>query len=175
MQPPTMVKDIKSFLGHAGFYKRFIKDFLKISRPLTRLLCKETKFEFDSDLAAFDTIKGALISAPIMQPPNWDLSFEIMTDARNFAVRAVMGQQKDNKLHVIYYASMTMDEAQCLYATTKKELLAIFYSFEKFKSYIVGSKVIVHTDHAALRYFWTKKYAKPCFLRWIFSSKNLTL
>ncbi|KAL0715433.1 hypothetical protein Bca4012_064755 [Brassica carinata] len=69
LQPPTSVKGIRSFLGQAGFYRRFIQDFSKIARPLTRLLCKEAQFAFDSDcLAAFHTIKGALVSAPIVQP-----------------------------------------------------------------------------------------------------------
>ena len=108
LQPPTTVKGIRSFLGHAGFYRRFIKNFSKIARPLTRLLCKDTKFEFNSDgLAAFHTIKGALISAPFVKPPNWDLPFEIMTDASDIAMGAVLGQRKDKKLHLIYYASMT--------------------------------------------------------------------
>ena len=155
-------------MGDAGFYRRFIKDFSKIARPLTRLLCKDTKFEFDSDcLAAFHTIKGALISAPIVQPPDWDLPFEMMTDASDFAVGAVLGQQKDKKLHVVCYASRTMEKAQCRYATTEKEILAIVYAFEKLRSYLVGSKVIVHTDHAALRYLLTKKDAKPRLLQWI--------
>ena len=168
MQPPASVKGIRSFLGHAGFYRTFIKDFSIIERPLSRLLCKDTKFEFDSDcLTAFHTIKGALISAPVVQPPDWDLLFEIMTDASDFAVGAVLGQRKYKKMHVIYYASMKMDEAQCRYATTEKEVLAIVYAFEKFRSYLVGSKVIVHTDHAALRYLLTKKDAKPRLLRWI--------
>ncbi|XP_048599790.1 uncharacterized protein LOC125579922 [Brassica napus] len=168
LQPPTSVRGIKSFLGHAGFYRRFIQDFSRIARPLTRLLCKETKFDFDSEcLASFHTIKGALVSAPVVQPPDWDLPFEIMTDASDFAVGAVLGQRKDKKLHVIYYASKTLDEAQCRYATTEKELLAIVYAFEKFRSYLVGSKVIVHTDHAALKYLLTKKDAKPRLLRWI--------
>ena len=168
LQPPTSVKGIRSFLGHAGFYRRFIKDFSIIVRPLTRLLCKDTKFEFDSDcLTTFHTIKGALISVPFVQPPDWDLPFEIMTDASNFAVEAVLGQRKYKKLHVIYYARRTMDEAQSRYATTEKELLAIVYAFEKCRSYLVGYKVIVHTDHAALRYLLTKKDAKPRLLRWI--------
>ncbi|KAF8085064.1 hypothetical protein N665_0683s0006 [Sinapis alba] len=168
LQPPNSVKGVQSFLGHVGFYKRFIKEFSKISRPLTRLLCKETKFEFDSDcLASFHTIKEALISAPIVQPPDWDLPFEIMTNASDFAVGAVLGQRKEKKLHVIYYASRTLDEAQCRYSTTEKELLAIVYAFQKFRSYLVGSKVVVHTDHAALRYLLTKKNAKPRLLRWI--------
>ncbi|KAF8047786.1 hypothetical protein N665_2829s0001 [Sinapis alba] len=168
LQPPNSVKGIRSFLGHARFCRRFIKDFSKISRPLTRLICKETKFDFDSDcFTAFHTIKGALISAPIVQPPDWDLPFEIMIDASDFAVGAVLGQRKDKKLHVIYYASRTLDETQCRYATTEKELLAIVYVFQKFRSYLVGSKVVVHTDHAVLRYLMTKKDAKPRLLRWI--------
>ncbi|XP_048623941.1 uncharacterized protein LOC125592655 [Brassica napus] len=124
-------------------------------------------FAKDSTGAAFHTIKGALVSAPVVQPPDWDLPFEIMTDASDFTVGAVLGQRKDKKLHVIYYASKTMDEAQCRYATTEKELLAIVFAFEKFRSYLVGSKVIVHTDHAALKYLLTKKDAKPRLLRWI--------
>ncbi|XP_048604997.1 uncharacterized protein LOC125582371 [Brassica napus] len=168
LKPRTNVKDIRSFLGHAGFYRRFIQDFSRIARQLTRLLCKEIKFDFDSEcLGAFHTVKGALVSAPVVQPPDWDLPFEIMTDASDFAVGAILGQRKDKKLHVIYYASKTMDEAQCRYATTEKELMAIVFAFEKFKSYLVGSKVIVHTDHAALKYLLTKKDAKSRLLRWI--------
>ncbi|KAF8071391.1 hypothetical protein N665_1129s0001, partial [Sinapis alba] len=143
LQPPTTLKGIRSFLGNDGFYMKFIQDFSKIARQLTRLLCKETKFDFDSDcFAAFHTIKGALISASIVQPPDWDLPFEIMTYASDFAVGAILGQQKDKKLHVIYYVSRTMDEAQCRYATTEKELLAIVYAFKKFRSYLIGSKML---------------------------------
>ncbi|CAA7018321.1 unnamed protein product [Microthlaspi erraticum] len=90
-----------------------------------------------------------------------------MCDASDYAVGAVLGQKIDKKLNVIYYASKTMDDAQCKYATTEKELLAIVFAFEKFRSYIVGSKVIVHTDHAALRHIFAKKDTKPRLLRWI--------
>ncbi|WZZ26788.1 hypothetical protein YC2023_010189 [Brassica napus] len=90
-----------------------------------------------------------------------------MCDASDYAVGAVLGQKKDKKTHVIYYASKTLDEAQMKYATTEKELLAIVYAFEKFRSYLVGSKVIVYTDHAALRHLMAKKDAKPTLLRWI--------
>ncbi|KAG7559513.1 Reverse transcriptase domain [Arabidopsis thaliana x Arabidopsis arenosa] len=139
LQPPKTVKDIRSFLGHAGFYRR--------------LLCKETEFTFDEEcLTAFKLIKEALVTAPIVQAPNWDYPFEIMCDASDYAVGAVLGQKIDKKLHVIYYVSRTMDDAQVRYATTEKELLAVVFAFEKFRSYLVGSKVIVYTDHAALRH-----------------------
>ncbi|KAG7559358.1 Ribonuclease H-like superfamily [Arabidopsis thaliana x Arabidopsis arenosa] len=168
LQPPRSVKDVRSFLGHAGFYRRFIKDFSKLARPMTRLLCKETEFDFDEEcLKAFQLIKEALISAPIVQAPNWDYPFKIMCDASDYAVGAVLGQKIDKKLHVIYYASRTMDDAQVKYATTEKELLAVVFAFEKFRSYLVGSKVIVYTDHAALRQIYAKKDTKPRILRWI--------
>ncbi|CAA7060044.1 unnamed protein product [Microthlaspi erraticum] len=132
---PKTVKDIRSFLGHAGFYRRFIKDFSKIARPLTRLLCKETDFEFDEEChKSWTLLKDALVSAPIVQAPNWDHPFEIMCDASDYAVGAVLGQKIDKKLNVIYYASKTMDDAQCKYATTEKELLAIVFAFENFEA-----------------------------------------
>ncbi|KAL0742243.1 hypothetical protein Bca4012_083756 [Brassica carinata] len=168
LPPPKTVKDIRSFLGHAGFYRRFIKDFSKTARPMTKLLCKEAAFSFDEDcLEAFKKIKGDLFSAPIVQPPDWDLPFEIMCDASDFAVGAVLGQKKDGKTHVIYYASQTLNDGQMRYATTEKEMLAIVFAFEKFRSYLVGSKAIVYTDHAALRHLLAKKDAKPRLLRWI--------
>ncbi|CAA7035240.1 unnamed protein product [Microthlaspi erraticum] len=112
-------------------------------------------------------IKTALVTAPIVQAPNWDYPFEIMCDASDYAVGAVLGQRIDKKLHVIYYPSRTMDDAQGQYATTEKELLAVFFAFEKFRSYQVGSKVTVYTDHAALKNLLAKKDTKPRLLRWI--------
>jgi len=168
LQAPDNVKAVRSFLGNAGFYRRFIKDFSKIARPMTALLCKEVKFEFTQEFYdAFQQIKLALISAPIVQPPDWDLPFEVMCDASDFAVGAVLGQRKDKKLHAIYYASRTLDDAKRNYATTEKEFLAVVFAFEKFRSYLVGLKVIVHTDHAALKYLMQNKDAKPRLLRWI--------
>ncbi|KAK1682461.1 hypothetical protein QYE76_043309 [Lolium multiflorum] len=113
MPYPRDVKGIRSVLGHAGFYRRFIKDFSKISKPLTNLLQKDK----------------ALTTAPIVEPPDWNLPFEIMCDASDFAVGAVLGQ--------------------------------------RFRSYIVDSKVTIHTDHAAIRYLMQKKDAKPRLIRWV--------
>jgi len=96
LPPPTNVKGVRSFLGHAGFYRRFIKDFSRIARSLTNLLAKDTPFNFDDDcFLAFYTLKKALVTAPIIQPPDWSLPFEIMCDASVYAIRAVPGQCKD--------------------------------------------------------------------------------
>jgi hypothetical protein len=94
--PPTDVKSLRSFLGHARYYRRFIKDFSKITKPLTHLLQKDVAFDFDEKcLAAFWTLKSALVSAPIIEPPDWSHPFEIMYDASDYAVGAVLGQRKD--------------------------------------------------------------------------------
>jgi len=155
---PVNVKSVRSFLGHAGFYRRFIKDFSKIAQPLTRLLHKDAPFVFtDECVKSFDRIKQALISAPIIQSPDWNLPFEVMCDANDYALGAVLGQRKDKVPNAIYYASKTLDDAQINYATTEKELLAIVYALDKFRAYLVGSKVIVYTDHAALKYLLANK------------------
>ncbi|CAM9000858.1 unnamed protein product [Rhodiola kirilowii] len=139
---PSTVRDIQSFLGHAGFYRRFIKDFSKKALPLSTLLQKEVPFEFTNACKeAFDDLKKALTSTPIIQTPNWELPFEIMCDASDFAVGAVLGQKIDKKACVIYYASRTLDPAQRNYSTTKKELLAVVFALEKFRSYLLGAKV----------------------------------
>ncbi|KAK4381607.1 Retrovirus-related Pol polyprotein from transposon opus [Sesamum angolense] len=125
---PTSVREIRSFLGHAGFYRRFIKDFAKIAQPLSRLLQKDANFVFGGDCQeAFDELKRALTSSPIIQPPDWSTPFEIMCDASNYAVGAVLGQ----------------------------------------KSYLLGSKIVVFSDHAALKHLLSKKESKPRLIRWI--------
>ncbi|KAK1604843.1 hypothetical protein QYE76_028516 [Lolium multiflorum] len=168
MPYPRDVKGIRSVLGHAGFYRRFIKDFSKISKPLTNLLQKDVPFVFDDDCKeAFETLKKALTTAPVVEPPDWNLPFEIMCDASDFAVGAVLGQRVDKKLNVIHYASKTLDAAQRNYATTEKELLVVVFACDKFRPYIVDSKVTIHTDHAAIRYLMTKKDAKPRLIRWV--------
>jgi hypothetical protein len=168
LPPLVNVKGICSFLGHAGFYRWFIKDFSQIARPLTNLLAKDAPFEFtDECLVAFHTLKKALVSVPIIQSPNWSLSFKIMCDTSDYAVDVVLGQTKDKKHHAIAYTSKTLTGAQLNYATTKKELLAVIFAIDMFRSYLLGAKVIIYTDHAALKYMLTKKDAKPRLIRWI--------
>ena len=111
--PPTTVKGIRSFLGYAGFYKRFIRDFSKIARPLCRLLEKDTKFNFDESCQnSFEEIKSRLVEAPIMAKPDWNREFEIMCDAIDFVIGAVLGQKAEKVFKAIYYTSKTFNEAQ---------------------------------------------------------------
>jgi hypothetical protein len=131
--PPVNIRGIRSFLGHAWFYHRFIKDFSHIARPLTNLLAKDVPFEFnDACLKSFKILKKALISAPIIQPPDWSLLFEIMCDPSDYAMGEVLGQTKDKKYHAIAYASRTLIGLQLNYTTTEKELFAIVFAIDKF-------------------------------------------
>ncbi|GKA13810.1 reverse transcriptase domain-containing protein [Tanacetum coccineum] len=136
---PTTVKGVRSFLGHAGFYRRFIQDFSNIARPMTHLLEKETPFFFlKGCIESFNTLKRKLTEAPILIAPDWDLPFELMCDASDFAIGAVLGQRKNKHFQPIHYASKTMTEDKPP-TTTEKELL----------------------------YLFAKKDAKPRLMRWI--------
>ncbi|XP_060216627.1 uncharacterized protein LOC132644089 [Lycium barbarum] len=168
LPPPISVKGVRSFLGHAGFYRRFIKDFSMIANPMCKLLEKEAKFVFDDKCQkAFEELKERLTTAPIIIAPDWSLPFELMCDASGFAIGAVLGQRHNKIMHPIYYASRTLNAAQMNYTVTEQELLAIVFAFEKFRAYLLGSKVVVYTDHAAMRYLMAKKEAKPRLIRWV--------
>ena len=137
--PPIEVKGIRSFLRHAGFYRRFIRNFSKISRPLCRLLEKDTKFVFDESCrAAFEEIKSRLVEAPIMATPDWNKEFDIVFDVSDYAMGAALGQMTDKIFRAIYYASKTFNEAQENYSTIEKQMLAMVFACEKFKPYIRG-------------------------------------
>ncbi|RVW81118.1 Retrovirus-related Pol polyprotein from transposon 17.6 [Vitis vinifera] len=115
---------------------------------------------------SFDQLKQFLTTSN-SEGPNWQLPFEVMCDASDFAIGAVLGQREDGKPYVIYYASKTLNEAQRNYTTTEKELLAVVFALDKFRAYLVGSFIIVFTDHSALKYLLTKQDAKARLIRWI--------
>jgi hypothetical protein len=165
---PTNVKGIHNFLGQARFYQKFIEIFSQIAQPLMHLLAKDALIIFTKEcIQSFHTLKETLIPAPVIQPPNWHLTFEIMCDTSDCAIGAVLGQSKYKKDYAISYTSKTLTRPQLNYATTEKELLAMVFAIKKFRSYLVSAKVIVYTDHAALKYLLTKKDAKPHLIRWI--------
>ncbi|KAD3640078.1 hypothetical protein E3N88_29301 [Mikania micrantha] len=117
---------------------------------MTHLLEKDTPFVFDEEcMKEFEFLKERLVSAPILVAADWSLPFELMCDASDQAVGATLNDAQDN------------------YTTTEKELLAVVFSFDKFRSYLVLSKTTVFTDHSALRLLFAKKDAKPRLIRWI--------
>nr|GEW55515.1 reverse transcriptase domain-containing protein [Tanacetum cinerariifolium] len=171
----TTVKGIRSFLGHAGFYRRFIKDFSKISKPMTRLLKKDTPFIFSQEcVEAFQTLKRKLTEAPILIAPDWDMPFELMCGASDFVISTVLRKRQDKYFRPIHYASKTMTKAKSNYTITEKEMLAVVYAFEKFRSYLIMNKSIVYTDHFALKYLFAKKDSKARLLRWVLLLQEFT-
>ncbi|GJZ32236.1 reverse transcriptase domain-containing protein [Tanacetum coccineum] len=135
---------------------------------MTHLLEKNTSFIFsDECIQAFEMLKKKLTEAPILIAPDWDLPFELMCDASDFAIGAVLGQRHEKHFRPIHYASKTMTEAESHYTTTEKEMLAVVYAFEKFRSYLILNKSIVYTDHSALKYLFAKKDSKARLLRWV--------
>ncbi|KAH9722992.1 hypothetical protein KPL70_006933 [Citrus sinensis] len=167
------IADIKGINPVDCIHRIHLEENAKPIREMQRRLNPNMKevdvpFIFDeSCLDAFAKLKKLLTSSPIIQPPNWDLPFEIMCDASDYAVGAVLGQRLDRVPYVIYYASMTLNDAQLNYSTTEKEMLAVVFALDKFRSYLIGCKVIIFTDHAALKYLFTKKDAKARLIRWV--------
>ena len=114
---------------------------------------------------AHDEFKRRVTSALIMQPPNWDEPFEIMCDASDYVVEVVLRQRIGKNLHVITYASRMLDRAQCNYHTIEKKPFAVVFALEKFRSYLLGMKVVVFIDHIALRHLLKKNESKPRLIR----------
>ena len=105
--------------------------------------------------------------APFVVAPDWAIPFDLMCDASDYVIGAMLGQKRERIFQVIYCANRTLNDAQLNYATTEKELLVIVFTFDKFRPYLIGNKVVVHTDHLAIKYLMTKKDTKPRLIRWV--------
>ncbi|GJZ63769.1 reverse transcriptase domain-containing protein [Tanacetum coccineum] len=163
LPPPTNIKG-KAFSDMPVF----TDVSLKISRKSPDLLLSCLKKIFHSNsMMNVTKLKKKLTCAPMIVSPNWNILFELMCDASDFAVGAVLGQKDGKFFYQIYFASKTLNPAQQKYTVTKKELMAVFFSFDKFRSYLILSKTIIHTDHSALRHLFKKQDAKPRLIRWI--------
>nr|GEX11511.1 reverse transcriptase domain-containing protein [Tanacetum cinerariifolium] len=138
----------------------------------------KAKVDVISKLPHPTTVKGIRSflghAAPILIAPDWDMPFELMCDASDFAIGAVLWKRRDKHFRPIHYASKTMTEAESKYTTTEKELLAVVYAFEKFRSYLILNKSIVYTDHSALKYMFSKKDLKARLLRWVLLLQEFT-
>ena len=140
------------------------------------MLEKDAKFNFnESCISAFEEIKFSLVTAPIMLTPDWNNDFEITCDANEYAMGVVLGQRIEKIFKVIYYASKTFNEVQENYTTIEKEMMAMVFACEKSRPYILGSHVIIHTDHAAIKYLMAKKEAKPRLIRWVLMLQEFDL
>nr|GFA38742.1 reverse transcriptase domain-containing protein [Tanacetum cinerariifolium] len=147
-----------------SLYQRFLKNITTYDTSVE----KNSPFIFSNErVQAFKTLKDKLTEAPILIALNWDQPFELMCDASDFAVGAVLEQRIKKHFRPIHYASKTMNQAEANYTTTEKEMLEVVYAFKKFRSYLIMNKSIVYTDHSALKYLLAKKDVKARLFRWI--------
>ena len=150
---PHNVETTRSFLGLANYYRRFVKDFAKIAAPLNNLLRKQQKFVWtDSCEIAFQTLKEALISAPILAFPDFTASFYLYTDASTDGLGATLGELQNGKEVVIAYAGRDLNPAEKNYSTTEHEALGVIFGIKKFEPYLYGRKFILYTDHHSLKW-----------------------
>lgn len=160
---PKNPKEIKSFLGLAGYYRRFIKNFSTIAKPLTELTKKDRSFDFNTKCKrAFQNIKEKLISAPVLKFPDFEKKFTLTTDASNTGLGAILSQEG----HPICYMSRTLKKAEENYTTTEKELLAIVWAVKRLRYYLLGRKFEVQTDHKALVWLYGVTDPASRLLRW---------
>lgn len=164
---PKTPKDVKSFLGLTGYYRRFIENFSHITKPLTSLLKKDIAFHWSHEQTqAFNTLKQKLISAPLLQYPDFSQPFIVTTDASNYAVGAALSQGEIGKDKPIAFASRTLNKAEGNYSTTEKELLAILFAVNTFRPYIYGYKFKIVTDHRPLTWLFNAKDPGGRLVRW---------
>lgn len=165
---PKSQKEIKQFLGLLGYYRKFIKDFARLTKPLTIKLKKDERINIteDSYRNCFETCKQMLLSDPILQYPDFTKPFLLTTDASNFALGAVLSQIINGQEHPLCYASRTLNEHEINYSTIEKELLAIVWGTKYFRPYLYGRKFKIITDHKPLNWLMSLKEPNSKLVRW---------
>lgn len=164
---PKTTKQIKGFLGLLGYYRRFIRDFAKLTKPFTKCLKKNAKIVLNDEyLACFETCKNLLMNEPILQYPDFSQPFNLSTDASNVALGAVLSQGPIGKDLPIAYASRTLNQSEQNYSVIEKELLAIVWATKYFRPYLYGQKFNIITDHKPLQWLFSLKDPSSKLLRW---------
>lgn len=165
--PPRSVKEVRRVVGLASWYRRFVPNFSTLTSPLTNLLKKNVRFNWDENCQrALDDIKNHLISAPVLTCPNFDLPFVIQTDASDYGLGAVLSQQHEDGEKVIAYLSRSLTKSERKFTTTEKECLAVLFAIEKLRPYIEGSKFTVVTDHYSLKWLFSIRDPVGRICRW---------
>ena len=165
---PANPTDVRSFLGLASYYRRYIKGFAHIAKPLHALTQKEVQFVWSQDCEeAFQMLKDKLTASPILAYPRVGTPFIMDTDASQYAIGAVLSQEQDERERVVAYGSRTLTPPEQNYCVTRKELLAIIHFLKHFKHYLYGQEVRVRTDHGALTWLLNFKHPEGQLARWL--------
>jgi hypothetical protein len=172
---PTNVSEVRSFLGLTGYYRRFVRGYAAIALPLNQLTKNSVPFCWTNEAqTAFDALKKAVSTAPVLAMPNVDLPFLVTTDASNFAIGAVLSQEKGDGEHPVAFMSKTLSETEKKYGAYDKEMLAILESIRLWRPYLSYEKFIVMTDHAPLTRLFKQKGLTPRQTRWIDTLSSYT-
>jgi hypothetical protein len=164
---PTTAKEVKRFLGMCGWYRKFVRDFSTISKPLCKLTSRKVNFIWTQETEdAFNLLKTALVSAPILKCPDFDRQFTLHCDASSVAVGAVLTQMYDGVEHPIAYCSRTLNKCEINYSTSERELIAIIHALEQFRAYVEGQRCKIVTDHASLLWFYKLNNPSGRLARW---------
>ena len=157
---PRNLKEVRSYIGFCAYYKRYIKDFSSIARPLHALSKKNARFEWTTECQeAFDELRRRLTTAPVVSLPRDEGEYRLDTDASNWAIGAVLSQVQDGEEKVIAYGSRLYSKAEAQYCTTRKELFAVVFFTKYYKQYLLRRKFLIRTDHTALQ--WLRRTPDP--------------
>ena len=166
-KPPKNVKQVRCFVGLASYYRKFVKDFASIAKPLNDLLKKETNFLWTPECQkSFEILKEKLISPPILIYFKDNAPIILHTDASGYGIGAVLCQEIDSKEHVVAYASRSLNKYESKYGITELEALAVVWAVEKFRNYLFGHDFLLITDHHSLCYLNKKKELTGRLSRW---------
>ena len=165
---PKSVKQVRSFLGLCSYYRSFVQNFATIAKPLHRLTESNSDFKWsDSCEAAFQSLKQALVRAPILAYPMSEGEYVLDTDASGVGVGAVLSQVQNQKEKVISYYSCCLSKAERHYCVTRRELLAVIKAVKHYHHYLYGTHFVVRTDHGALRWLANFKSPEGQMARWL--------
>jgi hypothetical protein len=165
---PKTQTEVRSFLGHARYYRRFIKKNSKIASPLFVLLMKNVEFKWtNSCQATFNTLKHQLSTVVILRGPDWTLPIHTSSNALDTTIGVVLGQEENHLPYAIYFISKNMTPAELNYTVTENEFLEVIYAINKFRHYIIGYSTLVHIDHSAIKYLMNKPIINARVTRWL--------
>jgi hypothetical protein len=165
---PSSHKEVRSFLGHVGYYRIFIQNFTNLAAPPFKLLEKEAEFHWDEQCQiSFEILKKKLSSAPVLRGPNWSLPFHIFTDVSDTTLGAVLVQRENQLPYAIYFVNKNVSPTEVNYIVTENEFLSVFHAINKFRHYTTGYEVFVHIDHSTIRFLMHKPMKNARVTRWL--------
>ena len=167
LDPPTTVTEVKSYIGLASYYRRYIPEFSRIAAPLTKLTRKGVGFEWTEECQrAFEELKAALMTEPVLVFPDWNKPFSVYVDASQTAVGGVLVQEHGGGQRAIHYYSRKLTPTQSRWPIIEREAYAIVEGIRQFKPYLYGHKFTVYSDHQPLRYLFKSEIKNVKVQKW---------